>query len=151
MLREKTHDFFMREALKEAQLAAQMDEIPVGAVIVVGNKIIARAHNQVERLSDPTAHAEILAITAATDFLKSKYLLGCTMYVTKEPCAMCGGAMYWAKVAGLVFGMSDPQKGYQALAPSVLHPSTKVLKNILEGDSHEILSDFFQKLRYTIF
>lgn len=151
MLKEKTHDFFMREALKEAQLAAQMNEMPVGAVVVVGNRIIARAHNQVEHLSDPTAHAEILAITAATTFFKSKYLSDCTIYVTKEPCAMCSGAMHWARVAGLVFGMSDPQKGYQVLAPSVLHPSTRVLKNILEGESYAILSDFFKKLRYTIF
>lgn len=146
----KTDFFFMSEALKEAKLAAMAGEMPVGAVVVCDGEIIARAHNQVEQLCDPTAHAEMLALTSATNFFNSKYLLDCTLYVTLEPCIMCSGAIYWSKVKRLVFGAENPQRGYQIFSPLTLHSCTKVKKHILEKESNELLIGFFTKLRNTI-
>jgi len=142
--------FFMQAALQEAQAAAEKGEIPIGAVIVSNQKIVARAHNQVELLKDPTAHAEILAITAAANHLGSKYLTDCTLYVTLEPCAMCSGALHWSHIKRLVFGAKDPRKGYQAFTPSLLHPKTEVTKDVLSGSCSELLIYFFKKLRNSI-
>lgn len=142
--------FFMQAALQEATHAATVGEVPVGAVVVVGHKIIARAHNQVEQLKDPTAHAEILAITAAAHYFNSKYLPNCTLYVTLEPCIMCSGALYWSQMKRLVFGASDPKRGYQTLSKAILHPRTAVHQNILAQESNQLLICFFKKLRNTI-
>ena len=141
---------FMQAALKEAARAAEVGEVPIGAVIVVDQKIIARAYNQVERLKDPTAHAELLAITAAANYFNSKYLPNCTLYVTLEPCVMCSGALYWSQIKRLVFGASDPKRGYQTLANATLHPRTEVQQHILEKESNQLLICFFKKLRNTI-
>lgn len=138
---------FMREALKQAQLAYDNGEIPVGAVVVCNNRIIARAHNQVELLNDPTAHAEILAITAASDALGSKYLEDCSMYVTLEPCDMCAGALNWAQIGKVVYAASDVKRGYSLHDKNLLHTKTNVLKGILEEPCRKLLLDFFQNLR----
>ncbi|WP_243575239.1 nucleoside deaminase [Candidatus Cardinium sp. cByotN1] len=142
--------FFMQAALKEAEKAAKVGEVPIGAVIVAGHKIVARAHNQVEQLKDPTAHAELLAITAAANYFNSKYLPSPTLYVTLEPCIMCSGALYWSQINRLVFGASDPKRGYQTCSTSILHPRTKVQEHILAKESNELLIYFFKKLRNTI-
>ena len=138
---------FMQEALKQAQIAFENGEVPVGAVVVSNNKIIARAHNQVELLNDPTAHAEVLAITAAAEALGSKYLENCTMYVTLEPCTMCAGALNWAQVDTVYYGASDEKRGYTLLGKNVLHPKTKVFAGILEKPCGEIMQKFFRQLR----
>ena len=142
--------FFMQEALKEATAAALAGEVPIGAIIVSNKKIIARGHNQVERLKDPTAHAEILAITAAAHYLNSKYLTHCTLYVTLEPCAMFSGELYWSHIQRLVFGAPDPKKGCHTYAPTILHPKTKVTPHVLAEESNELLIYFFKKLRNII-
>ncbi|MCT4697010.1 nucleoside deaminase [Candidatus Cardinium sp. TP] len=142
--------FFMQAALKEAARAAEAGEVPIGAVVVADHKIIVRGHNQVERLKDPTAHAELLAITAAADYFNSKYLPNCTLYVTLEPCIMCSGALYWSQIKRLVFGASDPKRGYQALAKTALHPRTAVQAAILAKESNQLLICFFKKLRNAI-
>ncbi|CCM10188.1 tRNA-specific adenosine deaminase [Cardinium endosymbiont cEper1 of Encarsia pergandiella] len=142
--------FFMEAALQEATHAATIGEVPVGAVIVAEHQIIARAHNQVEQLKDPTAHAELLAITAAAHYFNSKYLPSCTLYVTLEPCIMCGGALYWSQIKRLVFGASDPKRGYQSCSAPILHPQTTIHRNILAEASKELLICFFKKLRNTI-
>ncbi|CAH2559845.1 nucleoside deaminase [Cardinium endosymbiont of Oedothorax gibbosus] len=142
--------FFMQAALQEATRAAELGEVPVGAVIVADHKIIARAYNQVERLKDPTAHAELLAITAAANYFSSKYLLNCTLYVTLEPCIMCSGALYWSQIQRLVFGASDHKRGYQTLSKAALHPRTAVQPDILAKESNQLLICFFKKLRNTI-
>ncbi|AXI24437.1 RNA-specific adenosine deaminase [Cardinium endosymbiont of Sogatella furcifera] len=142
--------FFMEAALKEAAHAAEAGEVPIGAIVVADRKIIARGHNQVERLKDPTAHAELLAITAAADYFNSKYLPNCTLYVTLEPCIMCSGALYWSQIKRLVFGASDPKRGYQALAKAALHPRTAVQAAILAKESNQLLICFFKKLRNAI-
>jgi tRNA(adenine34) deaminase len=137
----------MREALKEAQKAFEISEIPVGAVVVCKNRIIARAHNQTEKLTDATAHAEMLAVTSAANFLGSKYLNECTLYVTLEPCVMCAGALHWVQLQKLVYGASDIQRGYSLVPGQVLHPKTAVVKGI-KGDEAKILIDnFFRKIR----
>lgn len=123
-----TDDYFMREALKEARKALDLGEVPVGAVVVCQNKIIARAHNQTEQLTDSTAHAEMLAVTAASNYLGSKYLSECTLYVTLEPCVMCAGALHWVQLQQLVFGASDVQRGYSLVSSPLLHPRTVVKK-----------------------
>jgi len=138
---------YMQEALKQAQTALESDEVPVGAVVVSNNRIIARAHNQVELLNDPTAHAEILAITAAAEALGSKYLEGCAMYVTLEPCAMCAGALYWSQIDKIYYGASDEKRGFTMLGKKVLHPRTQVETGILEGPCRKLLQDFFRQLR----
>ncbi|MDY4042232.1 MAG: nucleoside deaminase [Marinifilaceae bacterium] len=141
------HETFMRKALDEARTAAAEGEIPVGAIIVCGNRIIARAHNQTERLNDVTAHAEMLAITSAASTLGGKYLNECTMYVTLEPCTMCGGALAWAQLGELVIGASDPQRGFGRLTPSILHPKTKVTTGILAEECSELVKQFFADRR----
>jgi len=138
---------FMQQALLQADLADQQLEIPVGAVIVCENKIIARAHNQVEQLQDVTAHAEMLAITAAQNYLSSKYLDQCTMYLTLEPCTMCAGALFWSQMGALVIGARDLKRGFSLLKPVPLHPKTKVSFGILEADCEAKIKDFFKKMR----
>ncbi len=142
-----TDEYFMKEALKEAQKAFEKDEIPVGAVIVCNNLIIARAHNSTEMLNDVTAHAEMLAFTAATDYLGGKYLQDCTLYVTLEPCVMCAGASYWTQISKLVFGAGDEKRGYQQLGHTILHPTTLVQGGMLENECRQILQNFFEKKR----
>lgn len=141
------HEIFMRKAIEEAIMAAEEGEIPVGALIICKGKIIARAHNQTERLNDVTAHAEMIAITMATAALGGKYLNECTLYVTLEPCTMCAGAMAWAQLGELVYGAADPQRGYRRLIPSVLHPRTKVTEGILEKECSQLMKKFFQEKR----
>lgn len=139
---------FMREALKEAQLAFNEDEIPVGAIIVSPEgRILARAHNLTQRLNDPTAHAEMQAITAATHAIGGKYLNDCTLYVTLEPCVMCAGALFWAQVGRIVYGASDAKRGYSLAGTKLLHPRTIVEKGILEEECAALLVNFFKKKR----
>ncbi len=142
-----SNEYFMREALKEAQKAFDRDEVPVGAIIVSNKKIIARAHNLTETLNDVTAHAEMQAFTSAANMLGGKYLKDCTLYVTLEPCLMCAGAAAWTQIPHIVFGASDPKKGYSTISNSVLHPKTTVVKGVLEAESSALLSSFFQKKR----
>lgn len=137
----------MRKALEEALRAKEEGEIPVGAVVVCKGRVIARAHNETEKLNDVTAHAEMIAITAATAALGGKYLNECTLYVTLEPCAMCGGALAWAQLGGLVFGAPDLHRGYSRLTPPVLHPKTVVTSGILEKECSELVKTFFQEKR----
>lgn len=140
-------EYFMREALREAAKALSIDEVPVGAVVVCKNRIIARAHNQTEKLTDATAHAEMLAVTAAANHLGSKYLDECTLYVTLEPCVMCAGALHWVQLQKLVFGASDVQRGYSLVQTPLLHPRTEVVKGIRAAESKEMIDHFFKKLR----
>lgn len=142
-----THEYFMKEALKEAQLAFDRDEIPVGVVVVWKNRIIARAHNLTETLNDPTAHAEMQAITAATNAVGSKYLNDCTLYVTLEPCPMCAGACFWSRVGSLIYGAEDVKRGYSFLNPKLLHPKTTVEKGVLNSECAELMVSFFKKKR----
>jgi tRNA(adenine34) deaminase len=139
--------YFMKQALAEASLAARNDEVPIGAVIVCRNCIIARAHNQTELLKDPTAHAEILAITSASHTLGSKYLTDCTLYVTVEPCVMCAGAIAWSRLSALVYGSPDAKRGFLRYAPLALHPKTIVKSGVLEKECTDMMTDFFRKLR----
>jgi tRNA(adenine34) deaminase len=138
--------YFMKKALQEAEIAFENGEVPIGAVVVVQGRIIARAHNQTEKLSDVTAHAEMLAITAASNFLGGKYLYDCTLYVTLEPCQMCAGALYWSQIPKIVYGASDPQRGFIA-AGGNLHPKTKVVSGILEKEANSLLKRFFIQRR----
>ncbi|MDL5049255.1 nucleoside deaminase [Oscillatoria amoena NRMC-F 0135] len=142
-----TDDYFMREALKEARKALDIGEVPVGAVVVSKNCIIARAHNQTEKLTDATAHAEMLAATAAANYLGSKYLDECTLYVTLEPCVMCAGALNWVQLHRLVFAASDPQRGYRLVKTPVLHPRTEVTEGIFGEESRELIDQFFRRIR----
>jgi len=144
-----TDEYYMREALKEAQQAFEIGEVPVGAVVVSGKRIIARAHNQVELLNDATAHAEMLALTAATNHMGAKYLNECVLYVTLEPCTMCAGAMHWAQLGKVVYGADDIKRGYHLLQGQVLHPKTEVIKGIMAAESKALIDMFFQKLRET--
>lgn len=139
------HEHYMRQALREAQRAADAEEVPVGAVIVMQNKIIGRGYNQVEMLTDATAHAEIIALTSAFNFLGAKYLPEATIYVTIEPCAMCCGALYWSKIGRLVYGADDPKNG--GISRVQLHPRTEIEKNILEKDCLGMVQNFFKKKR----
>ena len=140
-------EFYMKAALAEAQKALEKQEIPVGAVVVCNQTIIARAHNLTETLNDPTAHAEMQAITAATNWLGGKYLTDCIIYVTLEPCGMCAGAIGWSQASGLVWGASDEKKGYSGISGSLLHPKTIVLSGILENECRELLLKFFKSRR----
>jgi tRNA(adenine34) deaminase len=142
-----TDEYFMREALKEAQKAFEIREVPVGAVVACKNRIIARAHNQTEKLTDATAHAEMLAITAAANYLGSKYLSECTLYVTLEPCAMCAGALHWVQLQKLVFGAADLQRGYSLVQSPLLHPKTEVSKGIKAEEAKKLIDKFFERLR----
>jgi tRNA(adenine34) deaminase len=147
MLDAPNHEHFMRMALKEAQRAYDDDEVPVGAVIVADGRIIARGYNLTERLNDPTAHAEMQAITSGTEFLGGKYLRDCTLYVTLEPCPMCAGALYWSQITRIVYGAKDDKRGYSTISSKLLHPKTEVIGGILEEECGLLMSNFFKKLR----
>lgn len=138
--------YFMKKALQEAQAAYDQGEIPVGAVIVVNDRVIARGHNLTEKLHDVTAHAEMQAITAAANFLGGKYLKECTLYVTLEPCQMCAGALYWSQIAKIVYGAGDAQRGFRAMGTQ-LHPKTQVLGGVLEDEASGLLNRFFDRMR----
>ena len=140
-------EYFMTEALKEANKAMKKDEVPVGAIVVCDNQIIARAHNYTERLNDATAHAEMQAFTSASDYLGWKYLNECILYVTLEPCVMCGGASFWTQIKRIVYGASDEKRGFLTVKRGVLHPKTEVTKGIHEEKCSKILQDFFQHKR----
>ena len=143
---EFSDEYFMKKALLEAEQAFEKGEVPVGAVIVVDNKIIARAHNLTELLYDVTAHAEMQAITSASNFLGGKYLHNCTLYVTLEPCQMCGGALFWSQISNVVYGASDPERGCISLN-NKLHPKTKIKGGILEDQASSLLKRFFIEKR----
>jgi len=147
MLTLFSDESFMREALKEARRAFEEDEVPIGAVIVCDQRIIARAHNLTERLTDVTAHAEMQAFTAAANFLGGKYLSDCTLFVTVEPCAMCAGAAFWTQIGRVVFGARDEKRGYTLLKAPVLHPTTKVTSGTLEQECSALMKEFFRKKR----
>lgn len=140
-------EHFMREALKEAKEALAADEIPVGAVIVHSGKIIARGRNMTEKLNDVTAHAEMLCFTSAANYMNSKYLKDCTLYVTLEPCVMCAGASFWTQIPRIVFGASDEKRGYTTIAQGVIHKKTQIKKGVLEEECSTLLKDFFKKKR----
>lgn len=142
-----TDTIFMKEALKEAQYAAEEDEIPIGAVIVCRGRIISRGHNMTERLHDPSAHAEMIALTAAPEALGGKYLCDCTLYVTVEPCPMCAGALNWAQIGRIVYGSPDPKRGYSLFTPSLLHPKTEVTSGVLAEDCEDLVKSFFKAKR----
>lgn len=137
----------MKEALREASYAGSEDEVPIGAVITCRGKIIGKGHNMTERLNDPTAHAEMIAITAATEAMGGKYLNDCTLYVTVEPCPMCAGALAWAQIGRVVFGASDPKRGFSRYSPSLMHPKTEIVSGIMADECGSIVSDFFQNKR----
>lgn len=138
---------FMKEALKEAQKAFDRDEVPVGAVVVSKNRVIARSHNLTEALTDVTAHAEMQAITAASDFIGGKYLKNCTIYVTLEPCPMCASALYWAQATKVVYGASDEKRGFSTISKKLLHPKTQVVSGVMENECAELMVEFFRKKR----
>ncbi|GAB4054613.1 nucleoside deaminase [Spirosoma litoris] len=140
-------EYFMDIALGMAEEAADNGEIPVGAVVVCRNRIIAKGRNQTEQLTDVTAHAELMAITAAEHYLGGKYLTDCTLYVTLEPCVMCAGALFWAQLGRLVIGASDPKRGYSRMQPSILHPKTRIETGVLANESQVLLAKFFNRLR----
>ena len=140
-------EYFMREALKEARYAFEEDEIPVGALIVCQDKIIARAHNLTERLTDVTAHAEMQAFTSASAYLGGKYLEECTLYVTVEPCVMCAGASYWTQLHKIVYGARDDKKGFLLVSKKILHPKTKLVGGVLEKECAALMKEFFRKKR----
>ncbi len=142
-----THEYYMNEALREAQKAFERDEVPVGAVIVCNRTIIARAHNLTETLHDVTAHAEMQAYTAASGYLGGKYLDECTLYVTLEPCAMCAGASFWTQIGAIIYGAADEKRGFRLVSPSLLHPKTEVSSGILAEESSRLLKQFFKNKR----
>jgi tRNA(adenine34) deaminase len=147
MLSIHSDEHFMREALKEAQKAFEKGEIPVGAVVVSNNQIISRAYNQTELLSDVTAHAEMLAITAAANNLGGKYLSDCTLFVTLEPCVMCAGALTWSQIGNVVYAAKDIRRGYSTISGLKMHPKTRVCQGPFSEESEKLLLDFFRKLR----
>jgi tRNA(adenine34) deaminase len=140
-------NYFMAEALRMAQQAYDEGEIPVGAIVVIGERIIGKGYNQTERLNDVTAHAEMLAITAASEYLGGKYLQDCTLYVTLEPCVMCAGALYWTQMKRVVFGASDEKRGYSRVGKNIMHPKTQLKTGILAEDCQALLLKFFRSLR----
>ena len=144
---ESTDEKYMQEALKEAQQAFNEGEIPVGAIIVSKDRILARAHNLTQRLNDPTAHAEMQAITSATHVIGGKYLNDCTLYITLEPCVMCAGALFWAQIGRIVYGASDPKRGYKLVEENLLHPKTIVESGVLEKECAALLTAFFKGKR----
>jgi tRNA(adenine34) deaminase len=141
------HTKFMREALKEAEFALKKGEVPVGAVVVCNNNIIARAHNLTETLTDPTAHAEMQAVTSAFAYLGGKYLNECTLYVTLEPCVMCAGALYWSQLGTLVYGADDPKRGFSLVKQKLLHPKTKQLAGVMDEEASILMKTFFRAKR----
>ena len=147
MTQQETDKRFMEEALKEARQAFEDDEVPVGAVVECRGRAIARGRNMTESLHDPTAHAEMIALTAATEYLGGKYLKDCTLYVTMEPCPMCAAALAWAQVDAIVFGASDPKRGYRLFSPSLLHPKTQVRQGVMEKECSEIVVNYFKTKR----
>ncbi len=147
MLKVYDDDYFMRQAIEQAHLAAAAGEIPVGAVVVANERIIARGHNQTELLSDVTAHAEIIALTAAANHLGDKYLHDCTLYVTLEPCPMCAGALAWSQVSRIVYGASDDKRGFMRFGRELLHPKTKLEFGILHEACGDLMTSFFQRKR----
>jgi tRNA(adenine34) deaminase len=142
-----SHEYFMKEALKEAQKAFDADEVPVGAIVVAENKIIARSHNLTERLTDVTAHAEMQAITSAANYLGGKYLTECSIYITLEPCLMCAGALYWSQVSTIIYGAKDEKRGFSNQVINVLHPKTEIVSGVLEEECSSILKQFFKSKR----
>ena len=142
-----TDEYYMRRALDQARMALERDEIPIGAVVVCNGQIIARGHNLTETLHDVTAHAEMQAVTAAANHLGGKYLNECTLYVTVEPCTMCAGALGWAQLGRLVYGASDPKRGFSVYAPDALHPKTEVTAGVMEEECAALMKDFFKKKR----
>ena len=138
---------FMRDALREAQAAFEEDEVPIGAVVVCRGRIIGKGHNMTERLTDPSAHAEMIALTAATQSLGGKYLKDCTLYVTVEPCPMCAAALNWAQVSSIVYGAPDPKRGYSLYTPSLLHPKTEVTSGVLAEECSSLVSGYFKGKR----
>ena len=142
-----SHEYFMKKALDEARLALEKNEVPVGAVLVWGNQVIARAHNLTETLNDVTAHAEMQAFTSGANFIGGKYLNECTLYVTLEPCVMCAGASYWTQLGKLVYGASDPKRGYHLHGDILLHPKTEVIGGIMENECAELIREFFRQKR----
>ncbi|MEY5048096.1 MAG: hypothetical protein RLZZ175_1455 [Bacteroidota bacterium] len=141
------HEYFMREALKEARYAYEEGEVPVGAVVVANNKVIARGHNQTEILNDVTAHAEMIALTSAAQTIGGKYLIDCTLYVTLEPCVMCAGALYWSQIGNIVYGASDEKRGFNKISSSIIHPKTTIVSGILAEECQTIIKNFFKELR----
>jgi len=137
----------MKEALKEAQKAFEEDEVPVGAIVVCDNKIIARAHNMTEKLNDVTAHAEMLAITSATNFLGGKYLNECSLYVTLEPCIMCGGALYWSQIKKVVYASPDLKRGFSTIEKNIFHPKTEVIRGLMQQEASDLITSFFKSKR----
>jgi len=146
MLNPFDDKYFMKKALQEAEIALAKGEVPIGAVIVCNGQIIAKGHNQVETLNDPTAHAEMLAFTAATNYLGAKYLPDCTLYVTLEPCQMCAGAAFWTQIGRIVYAADDEKRGYKHWHCKV-HPKTEIVSGVLKQESEAILQEFFKKLR----
>ncbi|MBE6239679.1 MAG: nucleoside deaminase [Bacteroidales bacterium] len=138
---------YMRDALREAQAAAAEDEVPIGAVITCRGRIIGKGYNMTERLNDPTAHAEMIAITAATEAMGGKYLNDCTLYVTVEPCPMCAGALAWSQIGRVVYGASDPKRGFSQFSPSLMHPKTEVVSGVLSDECGNLVSEFFRNKR----
>ena len=137
----------MKEALKEAMIAASEDEVPIGAVIVCRGRIIGKGHNMTERLCDPTAHAEMIAITAATEAMGGKYLSDCTLYVTVEPCPMCAGALAWAQIGQVIYGAADPKRGFSSFTPSLMHPKTTVVSGVMAEECGNLVPEFFRNKR----
>ena len=148
MTHEDSDDIFMKAALTEAERAKSEGEVPVGAVVVCNKRIIARAHNLTETLNDPTAHAEMQAITAASSFLGGKYLDKCSLYVTLEPCLMCAGALFWSRIGTLIYGTADEKRGFTLYSSSVLHKKTRVVKGIMEEECRKIIVEFFENKRH---
>jgi len=140
-------EYFMKLALQEANKAFEEGEIPIGAVIVGNNQILSKAHNLIELLNDPTAHAEMQAITSATEVIGGKYLNDCTIYVTVEPCAMCAGALFWAQIGRIVFGTYDDKRGYSVFSTNIVHPKTKIIGGVLKEESRDLMNRFFLRLR----
>ena len=138
---------YMKDALREAQAAAAEDEVPIGAVITCRGRIIGKGHNMTERLNDPTAHAEMIAITAATEAMGGKYLSDCTLYVTVEPCPMCAGALAWSQIGRVVYGASDPKRGFSQFSPSLMHPKTEVVSGVLAEECGGMVTEFFRNKR----
>lgn len=140
-------EYFMKAAIREAQQAFDKDEVPIGAVVVCQNQIIGRAHNLTETLNDVTAHAEMQVITSAADFIGGKYLSGCTLYVTVEPCPMCAGALYWAQIDKIVYGIKDEKRGFSSVSDKLLHPKTKVVSGVCDAEILKLMQSFFLNKR----
>ena len=147
MLGVQSDEFYMKKALEQAQIAFEKGEVPVGAVVVCQGQIIAKAHNQVEQLGDVTAHAEMLAITSAADYLGNKYLKDCSLYVTLEPCVMCGGALFWSQLDRVVIGARDDKRGFSKVSKNIIHPKSEVVFDVMGDESVTLINEFFAQLR----